>query len=162
MSLQRLYARFLFAIFLLVSTKIGALAYCFMRKPVGFLRLQRCPGGAATFASLRVKKRFENDAQASPAIFYCLLNRQIARSARGCCDECYQFRRNLWITRFFGVCGWDLGEWMPCAAMGWAGSAVCLWVAHVCLHDFAYQIGKSPAAPVNTAKYAINSVEICG
>ena len=138
LSLQRLYARFLFAIFLLVSTKIGALAYCFMRKPVGFLRLQRCPGGAATFASLRVKKRFENDAQASPAIFYCLLN------------------------RFFGVCGWDLGEWMPCAAMGWAGSAVCLWVAHVCLHDFAYQIGKSPAAPVNTAKYAINSVEICG
>ena len=151
---------FFFVIFLLVSTKTGALAYCFMRKPGGFLRLQRCTGGAAIFASLRVNKRFENDAQARPAISDCLSNRQIARSARGCCDGCYRFRRNLWISWFFGVCGWG---WGGCLARRWADEgAVCFWGAHVCLHDFAYQIGKPPAAPVNTAKYAINSVEICG
>ena len=36
--------------------------------------------------------------QARQADSACLLNKQTARSARQCCEACYQFRKNLWIT----------------------------------------------------------------
>ena len=113
----------------------------------------------------------------------CLPNRQTRCSARGCCEACYQNRKNLWISRPIRRPETRMKATHRATAHPAQASRIApqpsrprlsdfrlpgfqtarrRLACEIWIQNFAEKLDKPSTAPVNTAQGAINSGKICG